>query len=252
MRLARVFIPLVLAALLLPIEFTATARAVPVQANLVVTTGICESLGFGPPAGFGSEAVFCRNLAGGGFSDLSLDAGIDSPSQSTKSRYANPDNGTIPPGTIVVPFNRLFIDQGRGTILGVPYDDPRQYFFHTAPDDLRLEFAFLDSLELPPVGTEPLTFKAPFTVTGTFGIYQFDLPQHLLHLTISGTGTGTITFLPAANVNGWFPGTTEYVFGPPEIVPEPATLLLFGTTAAGMGLARWRQRRRTQQPFAGN
>ena len=31
-------------------------------------------------------------------------------------------------------------------------------------------------------------------------------------------------------------------------VPEPTTLLLFGTTAAGIGLARWRHRRRTQQP----
>jgi len=31
-------------------------------------------------------------------------------------------------------------------------------------------------------------------------------------------------------------------------IPEPATLLLFGTTAAGLGLARWRQRRRQQQP----
>jgi hypothetical protein len=30
--------------------------------------------------------------------------------------------------------------------------------------------------------------------------------------------------------------------------PEPATLLLFGTTMAGLGLARWRQRRRQQQP----
>jgi PEP-CTERM motif-containing protein len=29
--------------------------------------------------------------------------------------------------------------------------------------------------------------------------------------------------------------------------PEPTTLLLFGTTAAGLGLARWRQRRRKQQ-----
>jgi hypothetical protein len=27
-------------------------------------------------------------------------------------------------------------------------------------------------------------------------------------------------------------------------VPEPTTLLLFGTTMAGLGLARWRQRRR--------
>jgi hypothetical protein len=30
-------------------------------------------------------------------------------------------------------------------------------------------------------------------------------------------------------------------------VPEPATLLLFGTTATGLGLAHWRQQRRRQQ-----
>ena len=30
-------------------------------------------------------------------------------------------------------------------------------------------------------------------------------------------------------------------------IPEPTTLLLFGTTAAGLGLARWRQRRRKQR-----
>lgn len=30
---------------------------------------------------------------------------------------------------------------------------------------------------------------------------------------------------------------------PPQPIPEPATLLLFGTTAAGLGLARWYRRR---------
>jgi PEP-CTERM motif-containing protein len=40
----------------------------------------------------------------------------------------------------------------------------------------------------------------------------------------------------------------DFLYSEPAVVPEPATLFLFGTTAAGLGLARWRQRRRKQQP----
>jgi hypothetical protein len=40
----------------------------------------------------------------------------------------------------------------------------------------------------------------------------------------------------------------QFGVGAGAVAPEPATLLLFGTTAAGLGLVRWRQRRRKQQP----
>lgn len=40
-------------------------------------------------------------------------------------------------------------------------------------------------------------------------------------------------------------GFDDLTFSP---VPEPMTLLLWGTTMTGLGLARWRQQRRKQQP----
>ncbi|HWP74383.1 MAG TPA: PEP-CTERM sorting domain-containing protein [Methylomirabilota bacterium] len=39
----------------------------------------------------------------------------------------------------------------------------------------------------------------------------------------------------------------DFLYSEPAVVPEPATLLLFGTTAAGLGLARWRRWRHGQQ-----
>lgn len=42
--------------------------------------------------------------------------------------------------------------------------------------------------------------------------------------------------------------TDLFDVGTAGAVPEPTSLLLFGSTAAGIGLARWRQRRRKQQP----
>jgi len=38
----------------------------------------------------------------------------------------------------------------------------------------------------------------------------------------------------------------DFLYSEPAVVPEPATLLLFGTAAAGLALARWRRRRHGQ------
>jgi hypothetical protein len=74
---------------------------------------------------------------------------------------------------------------------------------------------------------------------------------------------------PGSNCNSFDSGSAAFLFGltpgshslrvvaeadgfanvspPLNATPEPATLLLVGTTMAGIGLARWRQRRRKEQ-----
>jgi len=59
-------------------------------------------------------------------------------------------------------------------------------------------------------------------------------------------GGGNQNFL-LRGPGGWddFNGTQGYYVE--FLTPEPTTLLLFGTTAAGLGLARWRARPRKQE-----
>jgi hypothetical protein len=76
---------------------------------------------------------------------------------------------------------------------------------------------------------------------------------------LTGTGSGTVQtfivpndatrlFLGTMDGFGWFNNSGQFVVsgdvsGDLAPIPEPATLLLFATTAAGLGLARWRRGR---------
>src|SRR5712664_1661029 len=95
----------------------------------------------------------------------------------------------------------------------------------------------------------------PLGVTsGSFTSAVFDLTQPTIYNPAFITLQGGLTQAEAALIAGILNGTTYLnihtvnfpggeIRGQLEAVPEPTTLLLLGTTMAGLGLARWRQRR---------
>ena len=114
-----------------------------------------------------------------------------------------------------------------------------------------------------PIATTTPTF-AGFPTGTTAGSYDQTLDGTLASTYRTGWITdsgGTTALAEAALFLGITEGrayfnihTTNFPGGeirgfltPPEPIPEPTTLLLFGITAAGLGLARWRRHRPGKQ-----
>jgi hypothetical protein len=101
---------------------------------------------------------------------------------------------------------------------------------------------------LPPfMGTTEISVETVFSASAGATILQYapgSLTPSREFISFSGTGRGEFDLLWQPNENhppGWLPLRAE---GFIAATPEPATLLLWGTSAAGLGLARWRRRGR--------
>lgn len=114
----------------------------------------------------------------------------------------------------------------------VSADQPRFTLTFTAP-----------TLFAPPLNVAPVVaLTTPVSVSGSF-VHLGVVEQ------LGATATATIVLgrLPNCGSVGacWDSASAIYEL---QATPEPATLLLFGTTMAGLGVVRWVKRRRQQVP----
>jgi hypothetical protein len=106
--------------------------------------------------------------------------------------------------------------------------------------------AFFTPVVLPPfTGTTEISVATAFSASAGVGIRQFDAAAasaitFVGSVGFSGSGLGEFDLVWLADKQAWLPLRAE---GYIAATPEPATLLLWGTSAAGLGLARWYRRR---------
>ncbi len=147
------------------------------------------------------------------------------------------------PGTVVSPGSRAH-SENPGTVMfnGVTYS---AWMFGTG----NLTFTG-PSVVIPDTGATLVDVSTNFSMTGTLAVHDLLIPEHPLLFTMNFTGQGTAVLTFQLIVNGpantgYYLRNITYQFSDP--VPEPATLLLFGTGLAGAAGAYQRRRRRLNE-----
>jgi hypothetical protein len=153
----------------------------------------------------------------------------------------NTTAGTISGGTVIVPTDVLHLHPG-------PFDDSvvRWAAPIAATFTISGSFEILDtsptgSIALVTLNGTPL-FSSLLTGPGASG----GNPGQSVPFSLTGTlAAGDVLAFGVNNAGLNFNDSTG--LDATIVTPEPTTLLLLGTTVAGLGLARWRQRRRGRQ-----
>ena len=112
--------------------------------------------------------------------------------------------------------------------------------YDTVGFDPALSLRPFGMVTLPEFGDlREVTLTTTFAMTGIFSELQLSQTTP-----IEGRGIATVRLVRDSAVPRWTAGSVRYDFDPPAAVPEPASMLLFGSGLAGLAAVRRHRRNR--------